>query len=173
MGKLKSEEISIIEASNTIQELKNINKSKEYLSIQQYIKSKKIEQQTKQKEAKVYSYITLLDSFINQDLDNNTLPSSLKNKLNKQPLDKSNIEKLRYACIKLESLAQLDSLKKDAELRQSIQMEMLTSKFNKTSNNLNSLDDLIVYFINNLSIKVSATEKSLWKRVTKSIEILA
>jgi hypothetical protein len=52
-------------------------------------------------------------------------------------------------------------------------MEMLTSKFNKTSNNLNSLDDLIVYFINNLSIKVSATEKSLWKRVTKSIEILA
>jgi len=173
LDKLKSEEISIIEASNTIQELKNINKSKEYLSIQQYIKSKKIEQQTKQKEAKVYSYITLLDSFINQDLDNNTLPSSLKNKLNKQPLDKSNIEKLRYACIKLESLAQLDSLKKDAELRQSIQMEMLTSKFNKTSNNLNSLDDLIVYFINNLSIKVSATEKSLWKRVTKSIEILA
>ena len=173
LKKLKSEEISIIEASNAIQELKNINKTKEYLSIQQYIKSKKIEQQTKHKEAKVYSYIALLDSFINQDLDNNALPSSIKNKLNKQPLDKSNIEKLRYACIKLESLAQLDSLKKDAELRQSIQMEMLTSKFNKTSNNLNSLDDLIVYFINNLSIKIGTAEKSLWKRVSKSIEILA
>ncbi len=173
LKKLKSEEISIIEASNAIQELKNINKTKEYLSIQQYIKSKKIEQQTKHKEAKVYSYIALLDSFINQDLDNNALPSSIKNKLNKQPLDKSNIEKLRYACIKLESLAQLDSLKKDAELRQSIQMEMLTSKFNKTSNNLNSLDDLIVYFINNLSVKIGTAEKSLWKRVSKSIEILA
>ena len=106
-------------------------------------------------------------------MDNNALPSSIKNKLNKQPLDKSNIEKLRYACIKLESLAQLDSLKKDAELRQSIQMEMLTSKFNKTSNNLNSLDDLIVYFINNLSVKIGTAEKSLWKRVSKSIEILA
>jgi hypothetical protein len=173
LKKLKSEEISIIEASNAIQELKNINKTKEYLSIQQYIKSKKIEQQTKHKEAKVYSYIALLDSFINQDLDNNALPSSIKNKLNKQPLDKSNIEKLRYACIKLESLAQLDSLKKDAELRQSIKMEMLTSKFNKTSNNLNSLDDLIVYFINNLSVKIGTAEKSLWKRVSKSIEILA
>ena len=61
LKKLKSEEISIIEASNAIQELKNINKTKEYLSIQQYIKSKKIEQQTKHKEAKVYSYIALLD----------------------------------------------------------------------------------------------------------------
>jgi hypothetical protein len=52
-------------------------------------------------------------------------------------------------------------------------MEMLTSKFNKTSNNLNSLDDLIVYFINNLSVKIGTAEKSLWKRVSKSIEILA
>ena len=96
----------------------------------------------------------------------------IKNKLNKQPLDKSNIEKLRYACIKLESLAQLDSLKKDAELRQSIQMEMLTNKFNKVSDNLNSVDDLLIHFVNNISAKPTAAEKTLWKRVSKTIDIL-
>ena len=38
--------------------------------------------------------------------------------------------------------------------------------------NLNSIDDLLIYFINNISAKPSAAEKTLWKRVTKTIEFL-
>ena len=124
------------------------------------------------KETKINSYVSLLESFVKNDLDNNDLPSSIKNKLNKEPLEKSNAEKLRYSCVKLESLANLDSLKKDIDLRQSIQMEMLTNKFNKTSNDLNSLDELLIHFINNISSDPSTAEKALWKRISKSIEIL-
>jgi hypothetical protein len=69
-------------------------------------------------------------------------------------------------------LQELIHLKKDAQLRQSIQMEMLTNKFNKISNNLNSVDDLLIHFINNISSKPSAADKTLWKRVSKDIEIL-
>ena len=169
---LKSDEISINDASNNLNELKNINKSKEYESIKKLIKSKKSELQIKQKETKINSYVSLLESFVKNDLDNNDLPSSIKNKLNKEPLEKSNTEKLRYSCVKLESLANLDSLKKDIDLRQSIQMEMLTNKFNKTSNDLNSLDELLIHFINNVSGDLSTAEKALWKRISKSIEIL-
>lgn len=169
---LKSDEISINDASNNLNELKNINKSKEYESIKKLIKSKKSELQIKQKETKINSYVSLLESFVKNDLDNNDLPSSIKNKLNKEPLEKSNTVNLRYSCVKLESLANLDSLKKDIDLRQSIQMEMLTNKFNKTSNNLNSLDELLIHFINNISSDPSTAEKALWKRISKSIEIL-
>ena len=169
---LKSDEISINDASNNLNELKNINKSREYESIKKLIKSKKSELQIKQKETKINSYVSLLESFVKNDLDNNDLPSSIKNKLNKEPLEKSNTEKLRYSCVKLESLANLDSLKKDIDLRQSIQMEMLTNKFNKTSNDLNSLDELLIHFINNVSSDPSTAEKALWKRISKSIEIL-
>ena len=63
-------------------------------------------------------------------------------------------------------------LKKDFKLRQSIQMEMLTNKFNKVSDNLNCVDDLLIHFVNNISAKPSAAEKTLWKRVSKTIETL-
>ena len=49
---------------------------------------------------------------------------------------------------------------------------MLTNKFNKVSDKLNSVDDLLIHFVNNISAKPSAAEKTLWKRITKTIEIL-
>ena len=49
---------------------------------------------------------------------------------------------------------------------------MLTNKFNKVSNQLNSVDDLLLHFINNIASKPTAAEKTLWKRVSKTIEIL-
>ena len=85
----------------------------------------------------------------------------------------SNDEKLSYACIKLEIMAGIESLKKDLESRKSIQLEMLTNKFNKSSNDLNSLDDLIIYFFENLAVKeIKTADKNLWKRIIKSIEAI-
>ena len=51
-------------------------------------------------------------------------------------------------------------------------MEMLTNKFNRVSDSLNSVDDLLIHFVNNISAKPTAAEKTLWKRVLKTIEIL-
>ena len=172
LSQLKSDEISINEVLKSLSDLKNISKTKEFNSIQKQINNKRKEQESELKQNKIDSYTNLLDAFLNNELDKTQVPSSIKNKLNEKPQEKSSSEALTYACVKLEALAGIDSLKKDAQLRQSIQMEMLTNKFNKVSNNLNSVDDLLIHFINNISAKPSAAEKTLWKRVSKTIETL-
>jgi len=172
LSQLKSDEISINEVLKNLSDLKNISKTKEFNSIQKEINNKRKEQELKLKQNKINSYTNLLDAFLNNEIDKTKIPSTIKNKLNEKPQEKSSSEALIYACVKLEALAGIDSLKKDAQLRQSIQMEMLTNKFNKVSNNLNSVDDLLIHFINNISAKPSAAEKTLWKRVSKTIETL-
>jgi len=172
LSQLKSDEISINEVLKSLSDLKNISKTKEFSSIQKQINNKRKEQESKLKQNKIDSYNNLLDAFLNNELDKIQVPSSIKNKLNEKPQEKSSSEALTYACVKLEALAGIDSLKKDAQLRQSIQMEMLTNKFNKASNNLNSVDDLLIHFVNNISAKPTAAEKTLWKRVSKTIDIL-
>lgn len=172
LSQLKSDEISINEVLKSLSDLKNISKTKEFNSIQKQINNKRKEQESKLKQNKIDSYTNLLDAFLNNELDKTQVPSSIKNKLNEKPQEKSSTEALTYACVKLEALAGIDSLKKDAQLRQSIQMEMLTNKFNKVSNNLNSVDDLLIHFVNNISAKPTAAEKTLWKRVSKTIDIL-
>ena len=172
LSQLKSDEISINEVLKSLSDLKNISKTKEFNSIQKQINNKRKEQESKLKQNKIDSYTNLLDAFLNNELDNNQVPSSIKNKLNERPQEKSSSDALNYACVKLEALAGIDSLKKDAQLRQSIQMEMLTNKFNKVSNNLNSVDDLLIHFVNNISAKPTTAEKTLWKRVSKTIDIL-
>ena len=172
LSQLKSDEISINEVLKSLSDLKNISKTKEFNSIQKQINNKRKEQESELKQNKIDSYTNLLDAFLNNELDKTQVPSSIKNKLNEKPQEKSSSEALTYACVKLEALAGIDSLKKDAQLRQSIQMEMLTNKFNKVSSNLNSVDDLLVHFINNISAKPTAAEKTLWKRISKTIDIL-
>ena len=172
LSQLKSDEISINEVLKSLSDLKNISKTKEFNSIQKQINNKRKEQESKLKHNKIDSYTNLLDAFLNNELDKTQVPSSIKNKINEKPQEKSSSEALTYACVKLEALAGIDSLKKDAQLRQSIQMEMLTNKFNKVSNNLNSVDDLLIHFVNNISAKPTAAEKTLWKRVSKTIDIL-
>ena len=172
LSQLESDEISINEVLKNLSDLKNISKTKEFNSIQKQINNKLKDQEIRLKQNKIDSYTNLLEAFLNNELNDSQISSSIKNKLNEKPQEKSNKEALTYACIKLEALAGIDSLKKDIQLRQSIQMEMLTNKFNKVSNNLNSVDDLLIHFINNISAKPTAAEKTLWKRVSKTIEIL-
>jgi hypothetical protein len=49
---------------------------------------------------------------------------------------------------------------------------MLTEKFNATGANLNTLDSLLIHFFSHLSNKPTAAEKTLWKRISNSIENL-
>ena len=172
LSQLDSGEISINDTAKSLNDLKNISKTKEYNSIQKQINNKRKEQELEKKKITINAYSNLLDAFIKNELDKNEAPSSIKNKLNDKALNKSNSEALVYACVKLEALAGIDSLKKDAQLRKSIQMEMLTNKFNKVADKLNSVDDLIIHFINNISSKPTAAEKTLWKRISKTIETL-
>ena len=170
LGKIKKDEISTKEASNEMQNLSNISKTKEYSLLRVAIKDKKIEQENKNKAEKIDSYLNLFEAFSKQEFDTLDLPKSIASKVSKLKTSKSDNAQLQYVCIKLEIMAGIDSLKKDSDLRQSIQLEMLTSKFNKSSANLESLDDLLIHFFENLSSKdTSAADKTLWKRITKSI----
>ena len=170
LGKIKKDEISTKEASNEMQNLSNISKTKEYSLLRTAIKDKMIEQENKNKAEKIDSYLNLFEAFSKQEFDTLDLPKSIASKVSKLKTSKSDNAQLQYVCIKLEIMAGIDSLKKDSDLRQSIQLEMLTSKFNKSSANLDSLDDLLIHFFENLSSKdTSAADKTLWKRITKSI----
>ena len=83
------------------------------------------------------------------------------------------MDKLKYACVKLEIISGLDSLKKDKSLRDKIQLEMLTNKFNKNDSETSDSISLINYFIENFSIDDDGTtQQNLWKRVTKCIEVI-
>ena len=173
IAKLSNNEISINEASNEMRDLKNINKSKEYALLRSTINDKKTAQDNKNKLIKIESYSNLLDAFISNNYENNNLPNSIVSKISKLQSPKTNLNNLQYACIKLEIMAGIDSLKKDNEVRQAIQLEMLTNKFNKSSTGKNTLDDLVIYFFENLSNKaITTAEKTLWKRVSTSAEAL-
>ena len=110
---LKSDEISINEVSKSLSDLKNISKSKEFNSIQKQITNKRKEQEVQLKQNKINTYINLLDAFIKTEINNTQVSSFIRNKLHEKPQEKSNSEALTYACIKLEALAGIDSLKKD------------------------------------------------------------
>ena len=97
----------------------------------------------------------------------NAIQKSLEN-------TESNIDELNYACVKLEILAGIDSLKKDQSIRNNIQLEILSNKFNKNNNlTKNDMDSLINHFIVNFSKNDSKTiHSNIWKRIIKCVDKL-
>ena len=84
-------------------------------------------------------------------------------------------DKLMYICIKLEIMANIEGLKKDSQLRQVIQFEMLADKFNKGSNDKKGIiETLLVDFFSYLPAKdAGASEKKLWARIVKALDGLS
>ena len=167
---LKAKTITTAEAEDKLGELNNIGKSKEVSDLRNVIKDQKASHKADQKLAKVESYKNLLDAYTNGDYEDKRLPSGVVSKIKNLDIKKSNLDNLTYSCVKLEIKAGIDSLKKDSGIRNKIQLEMLTEKFNKSNNDLTSLDALLVHFLSNMTNKPTAAEKTLWKRVSQAIE---
>lgn len=172
---LKDKTISTQDAETKLNELKNIQKTKEYNNVVTNIKNLKNEKIKEAKASKLSEYNKIF-SIINDKKDatislSKLIEAAISKSINNKKTDK---KALLYSCIKLEILANLESLKKDAALRQQIQLEMLTSKFNKSnSGDLNDLDSLVINFIENYSKEDSgAPEKALWNRISKTLEVL-
>ena len=172
---LKDKTISTQDAESKLIELKNIQKTKEYNNVVSNIKNLKNEKIKEAKASKLSEYNKIF-SVINDKKDatislSKLIEAAISKSINNKKTDK---KALLYSCIKLEILANLESLKKDAALRQQIQLEMLTSKFNKSnSGDLNDLDSLVINFIENYSKEDSgAPEKALWNRISKTLEVL-
>ena len=172
---LKDKTISTQDAETKLNELKNIQKTKEYNNVVSNIKNLKNEKIKEAKASKLSEYNKIF-SVINDKKDatislSKLIEAAVSKSINNKKTDK---KALLYSCIKLEILANLESLKKDAAFRQQIQLEMLTSKFNKSnSGDLNDLDSLVINFIENYSKEDSgAPEKALWNRISKTLEVL-
>ena len=172
LKKLKKNEISVVDVEGNIKELTNISKSKELNALRNEIKAQNNALKLEKKKNKLDGYKALFDAYANKKLEDDMLPGQIVSKIKDLNVKKSDSEQVTYSCIKLEIMAGIESLKKDAETRNKIQLEMLTEKFNTTGANLNSLDSLLIDFFSHLSNKPSAAEKTLWKRISASIESL-
>ena len=67
----------------------------------------------------------------------------------------------------------VESLKKDLNIRNQIQLKILSEKFNKAK--LTKKDEINVniknFFLNLSTSKVGASEKNLWKRIIKALKV--
>jgi len=153
----------------------NLNKTKE---MQVFMKNVKTYQDNIAQEvsiAKVESYKNLYEILLDKKTsEGNSIPKSILKAIqtSENKLDK---DKLTYSCIKLEVMADIESLKKDSKLRQTIQFEMLADKFNKGVNDKKILiEKLLVDFYSNLPAKDAGTdEKKLWSRISKALDNLS
>ena len=165
---------SISDIKNELSKLQNSNKTDEFKKINTDINKEvlKLKNNKKKEKIEIYKniYNALLDNSATDPIPNIFLESIKTSHAN----EKSNIKELSYACIKLEILAGLESLKKDAELRNSIQLELLSSKFNKNNNSIpNDIDSILKHFINNFSFNDEGRiHQNLWKRINKCFEVL-
>ena len=173
-SKLNKEEISISEINESLKEIIHAKNSDEYKKLQNDIKKELNKIKLLNKESKIKSYIDLYD-ILNKMIDTNHAPNifidSIKSSFDNKASD---LKELNYVCIKLEVKAGIESLKKDQEIRNQIQLELLSNKFNKNDNsNLDDVDSLIIHFIKNFSINdAKKSHNDLWKRISKCIEVL-
>ena len=171
--KLKNDEISISEVNEKLKETNIAKNTNEFKKIKDNIRLK-IESLNKIKiKDKHSSYLKIYDVLLEkkaiEDAPSIFIDSITRSFNNK----KTNLDNLTYACVKLEILAGVDSLKKDQNIRSSIQLELLSNKFNNDSATPNDLDSLINYFILNFSKNDSkAGNAKIWNRIVKCIDKL-
>ena len=170
---LNKDMISPSEVRESLKEFEDIKNTKEYKKITSDIKKQINKFKLKQKDEKINSYRNIFNILIKKDTIENA-PNIFIKSINKSYENKkSDMEKLQYACVKLEIISALDSLKKDKDLRDKIQLELLTNKFNKSELKPNDTESLINYFIENFSIEDNGTAQlNLWKRINKCIEVI-
>ena len=172
--KLNNDEISISEVKLALNEIADAKNTKEFKSINKDIKLKINDINLAKKKDKLFAYAKIYDVLLGKiEIDKaplNFIATIQKSRDN----TKSNIDELNYACVKLEILAGIDSLKKDQAIRNNIQLEILSNKFNKNNNlTKNDMDSLINHFIVNFSKNDSKTmHANIWKRIIKCVDKL-
>ena len=172
--KLNNDEISISEVKLALNEISDAKNTKEFKNINNDIKSKINDINIAKKKDRFVAYANIYDVLLGK-IEIDKAPSNLIDTIQKSLGNaESNIDELNYACVKLEILAGIDSLKKDQTIRNNIQLEMLSNKFNKNNDlNTNDMDSLINHFINNFSKNDSkTTHANIWKRIIKCVDKL-
>ena len=172
---LQSKSKSPSELRSGAEILVNLQKSKEVHAFMKSVDAYQKDISDQLNNAKVESYKDLFEILLGKkSSDGLTLPKSILSAI-KDSENKLDKDKLLYACIKLELMANIEGLKKDLKMRQAIQFEMLADKFNKGSNNNKlAIEKLLVDFYSSLPAKdAGADEKKLWSRISKALDNLS
>lgn len=165
---------SISEIKNELNKIQNSKNTNEFKKINTDLNKELDNIKNNKKKEKIVSYSDIYKALLGKDAIN-SIPNIFLESIKKSYENKkSDIKQLTYACIKLEVLAGRESLKRDAEIRNSIQLEMLSSKFNKNVTSIpNDLDSILKHFIKHFSLNDEAkTHQNLWKRINKCFETL-
>ena len=165
---------SISEIKNELNKIQNSKNTNEFKKINTDLNKELDKIKNNKKKEKIVSYSDIYKALLGKDAIN-SIPNIFLESIKKSYENKkSDIKQLTYACIKLEVLAGRESLKRDAEIRNSIQLEMLSSKFNKNVTSIpNDLDSILKHFIKHFSLNDEAkTHQNLWKRINKCFETL-
>ena len=163
---------NLADAITKLKDLHLIKDHKDYKKVSKAIKNFQQDIKRQQKKASTTAVVSMFDAIVNnQKIDQDLIPSSLQNVFSNN-FDIRNKESMCEACIRIEILNNIDSLKKDQELRNKIQLQILNEKFNQKK--LNKKDEEIFWiqsFFQNLSLKeVGDFEKKLWKRITRALQ---
>ena len=165
---------SISEIKNELNKIQSSKNTNEFKKINTDLNKELDKIKNNKKKEKIVSYSDIYKALLGKDAIN-SIPNIFIESIKKSYENKkSDIKQLTYACIKLEVLAGRESLKRDAEIRNSIQLEMLSSKFNKNVTSIpNDLDSILKHFIKHFSLNDEAkTHQNLWKRINKCFETL-
>lgn len=163
---------NLADAIAKLKDLHLIKDHKDYKQVSKAIKNFQQDIKRQQKKASTTAVVSMFDAIVNnQKIDQDLIPSSLQ-KVFSNNFDNRDKESMHEACIRIEILNNIDSLKKDQELRNKVQLQILNEKFNQKK--LNKKDEEIFWiqsFFQNLSLKeVGDFEKKLWKRITKALQ---
>jgi len=166
-----------IDINTVIKELPTFEltkRSEEYKTISKSIRKAKEDQFIKIKGKKIDAYKNIFD-VLNKQADIDKAPNIFSKEINQSFQNKKTDKNmLLYQCIKLEVLAGLDSLKKDQKIKNQVQLELLSNKFNKSSElKINDVDSVLRTFVENYSMHDSNDDiDKLWKRIIKCFDKL-
>ena len=176
INNIDNPEVSLTDIEIVLKENKNLSKTDEYKSLQKALKNKIEQKRQISKTNKLLAYKKIFELITEPDTksDINNYSKPIKDAIEKSYLNtKSNKKSFQRACVQMELLAGNDSLKKNLELRNQIQLELLSNKFNKLSSNENPLESNICLFIESFCSKDFTTaDKTTWNRMMDSAESL-
>ncbi len=164
----------IIELQQKLNKFDLVHKTKEYQKLKNHIsKLISLEKDKKTKDSlndleKLFDYVTNKKDYSELiHLDN-----AYKEIFN-YSFDTCSKETMLESCIRIEMICGIESLKKDLNIRNQIQLKILSEKFNKAK--LTKKDEINVniknFFLNLSTSKVGASEKNLWKRIIKALKV--
>ncbi len=164
----------IIELQQKLNKFDLVHKTKEYQKLKNHIsKLISLEKDKKTKDSlndleKLFDYVTN-----KKDYSELTHLDNAYKEIFNYSFDTSSKETMLESCIRIEMICGIESLKKDLNIRNQIQLKILSEKFNKAK--LTKKDEINVniknFFLNLSTSKVGANEKNLWKRIIKALKV--